>query len=752
MIYDIVSDKFLSVYLKQKIGGEMNLVIVESPAKAKTIEKYLGKDYKVLASFGHVRDLPQKELGIDVKNDFEPDYIIPPKAKKIISELARLEKSSDALYLATDLDREGEAIAWHLIKALKLKDNDPKIKRIVFHEITKSAIENAVKHSRGIDKDLVDAQQARRILDRLVGYKLSPLLWRKVKSGLSAGRVQSVAVRLVVDREEEIRKFKSDEYWILGANLSKKSEESTFASYLIEYDGKPIKKLDIKNKKEAGKISNSLENAKYLVLDIQKEQLLRSASAPFTTSTMQMEASRKLGFSAKQTMMLAQKLYEAGHITYMRTDSINLAQEAQRAIGEIIVKEFGQKYLPEVAKVYKTKTKRAQEAHEAIRPTDFSKKEVADDPREQKLYELIWKRTVASLMKDAIFDSTSVTIEAKSDKNSKLFAKGEKIFFDGFIRVYIESKDDETEEEQNPIPNLMAGEILDFHELISEQKFTEPPKRYTEAMLVKKLESLGIGRPSTYAPTLSTIQDRGYVELVEKKFVPTEIAEIVNKVLVENFAEVVDYQFTAKMEDDLDDVAEGKKEWVPVIREFYEPFAKNLTEKGKELEKKDIIQPKELKEKCPECKKPLMERLGRYGKFIACSGYPECKYSRPLDDGKKMMEANEDGKPTEVDEKEKCEKCGGKMVLKEGRFGRFFACENYPKCKFTKTIITSSGIKCPECGEGELIEKRTKKGRMFWGCSRYPGCKYASWTDPKKPKEEDTGEQIENQTSDTDEK
>jgi len=713
----------------------MNLVIVESPAKAKTIEKYLGKEYKVLASFGHVRDLPQKELGIDVKNDFEPDYIIPPKAKKIISELARLEKSSDALYLATDLDREGEAIAWHLIKALKLKDNDPKIKRIVFHEITKSAIENAVKHSRGIDKDLVDAQQARRVLDRLVGYKLSPLLWRKVKSGLSAGRVQSVAVRLVVEREEEIRKFKSDEYWILGANLSKKKEENTFASYLIEYDGNSIKKLDIKDKKEAGKISKNLETAKYVVLDIKKEQLLRSSSAPFTTSTMQMEASRKLGFSAKQTMMLAQKLYESGHITYMRTDSINLAQEAQRAISEVIVKEFGKEYLPEIAKVYKTKTKRAQEAHEAIRPTDFSAKETSDDPREQRLYELIWKRTVASMMKDAIFDSTSITVEAKSDKNAKLFAKGEKLFFDGFIRVYVESKDDEAEEEQNPIPNLIAGELLDFHELISEQKFTEPPKRYTEAMLVKKLESLGIGRPSTYAPTLSTIQDRGYVDLVEKKFIPTEIAEIVNKVLVEHFAEVVDYQFTAKMEDDLDDVAEGKKEWVPVIREFYEPFAKNLAEKGKELEKKDIIQPKELKEKCPECKKPLMERLGRYGKFIACSGYPECKYSRPMDSEKSEKVIDEDGKLETVKEEiaQKCEKCGGNMLLKEGKFGKFIACENYPKCKNTKTIISPTGIKCPDCGEGDVVERRTKKGRMFWGCSRYPSCKYASWTDPKKP-------------------
>lgn len=709
----------------------MNLVIVESPAKAKTIEKYLGKDFKVLASFGHVRDLPQKELGVDVKNNFEPEYVISPGSKKVLAEIKISNDKAKELYLATDLDREGEAISWHLVKALKLKEDDPKIKRIVFSEITKSALEKAVQHPRGIDMNLVDAQQARRVLDRLVGYKLSPLLWEKVMSGLSAGRVQSVAVRLVVEREREIEKFKPEEYWLMGVILSKVKDELKFNSYLIEADGESIKKLDIKNKKQADEIEKGLTGASYKVLQIDKTESMRRPSPPFTTSTMQMEASRKLGYYAKQTMRLAQKLYESGRITYMRTDSTNMSGDAISTIRKLIVSEYGQKYLPGKPQIF-AQNKRAQEAHEAIRPTDFDKRSEGADSQEQKLYELIWKRAVASQMKEAILDVTSITIEAKAKKRYLFLTKGEVMRFEGFIKVYTEGRDEEVAEVENQVPELTVNEALEYHDTIKDQKFTEPPKRYTEAMLVKKLESLDIGRPSTYAPTLSTIQDRGYVTLEDKKFKPQEIGTIVNDLLVEHFSEVVDFDFTAKMEDELDDIADGKRKWVPVIEEFYTPFAKNLTEKNKEIEKDDIMKPEETKEKCPECKKPLVIRHGRFGKFMACSGYPDCKYSRPLDSEKSERIVDEKGKLEKVKEEldQKCEKCGGNMILKEGRFGKFLACENYPKCKNTKTIIQPTGMKCPDCGEGDVVERRTKRGKMFWGCSRYPGCKYASWQNP----------------------
>ncbi len=713
----------------------MNLVIVESPAKAKTIERYLGKDYKVLASFGHVRDLPKKELGIDVEKDFEPKYVIDIKSRKVINEIKKAQEKAKLLYLATDLDREGEAISWHILEALKIKKDDSKVKRIVFDEITRTAIEKAVKNPRGINMNLVNAQQARRILDRLVGYKLSPFLWKKVKSGLSAGRVQSVAVRLIVEREREIENFKPEEYWLLGVNLSKKQDAKIFQAYLTEIEGETVKKIDIKSKKEADNIEKDLDGASYKVLNIDQVESFRRPSAPFTTSTLQMEAFRKLGYSAKQTMRLAQSLYEAGRISYMRTDSTNLSQEAINAARGIIKKEFGEKYLPEKSQVYQTKAKRAQEAHEAIRPTHFDRREVSDDSREQRLYELIWKRTIASQMKEAVFDITNVKIQARGKRMFIFLAKGEMVKFDGFIRVYTEGKDEEAEEIKNNIPELSIGEVLQYYTLIKDQKFTEPPKRYTEATLVKKLESLEIGRPSTYAPTLSTIQDRGYTILEDKKFKPTEIGKIVNDLLIEHFSNIVDYRFTAKMEDELDDIAAGERKWVPVIDEFYAPFIKNLKEKEKSLVKEDIIKPEMLKEKCPECAKPLMVRYGRFGKFIACSGFPECKYSRPLEE-KDGGIANEKGKIETLKKAvaEKCEKCGGNMVLKEGRFGQFLACENYPKCKNTKTIVQSSGIKCPECEKGEVVIKRTKRGRTFWGCSRYPECKWASWNDPNQVK------------------
>lgn len=717
----------------------MNLIIVESPAKSKTIENFLGRDYKVLASFGHVRDLPQKELGIDVKSNYDPTYVVSGKAKKIISDIKRAEKDAKILYLATDLDREGEAISWHLLKALHIKENDPRVKRIVFNEITKTAVENAIKNPRELDMNLVDAQQARRILDRLVGYKLSPLLWKKVKSGLSAGRVQSVTVRLVVEKEREIEGFDSKEFWLLGAQLSKINSKKLFKAFLIEADGKGITKYDINSEQKATNIEKDLENAIYKVLNIEKKESKRSPAAPFTTSTLQMEASRKLGYSAKATMSIAQKLYEGGHISYMRTDSTNLSSDAVKVIRKIILDDYGKEYLPDSERKYQTKAKRAQEAHEAIRPSHFEKREVSDDSREQRLYDLIWKRTVASQMNAANFEILEATIEAKSSKIFKFLAKGELLKFDGFIKVYTEGKDDDGEEETNPIPPLTANEILDFHELIKDQKFTEPPKRYTEATLVKKLESLGIGRPSTYAPTLSTIQDRGYTTLIEKRFQPTEIGKIVNDLLVEHFPKIVDYKFTANMEDSLDEVAAGEKKWVPVIDEFYQDFEKNLLIKNKEIQKDDIMKPEATDEVCPECGKPMVIKLGRYGKFMACSGYPECKFSKPvtsISSDDKVM--GDDNKSTDVETalEEKCEKCGGKMTLKEGRFGKFLACENYPKCKNTKAILTTTGIKCPDCAEGELVEKRTKRGKIFWGCSRYPACKYGTWNDPKKTGEE----------------
>jgi len=712
----------------------MNLVIVESPAKAKTIEKYLGSDFRVLATFGHVRDLPSKKLGVDVAKNFQPEYSVLPKAKKIVDGIKSALKSSKILYLATDLDREGEAISWHLLQALKIKENTLEVKRIVFNEITKSALEKAVSNPRSLDIHLVDAQQARRILDRLVGYKLSPFLWKKVKTGLSAGRVQSVAVRLIVEKEREILGFVPEEFWVLGAILSKNQQKEIFSAFLSEVDGKSIKKMDIKSEDEARDILKGLENSNYKVHSVENRESIRKPAFPFTTSTLQMEASRKMGYSPKKTMTLAQKLYEAGHISYMRTDSTNISEEALGNIRKVISQEFGENYLPKNVIKYKTKSAHAQEAHEAIRPSHFEKKVVSDDRGEQKLYELIWKRTVASQMNNAIFNVITAKISAEAVGKGYLFtANGESIKFDGFIRVYTEGKDEGEEKSTERLPNLTEGETLDFHNLIKDQKFTEAPKRYSEAMLVKKLESLGIGRPSTYAPTLETIKDRGYVSLTEKRFFPSEIGMIVNDLLVKHFENIVDYKFTARMEQEFDEIAEGKLNWQESISEFYLPFEKNLLKKEKEVEKGDIVKIEKLDEVCPNCGQGLVIRLGRFGKFIACSDYPKCKYSRPLETvaDENLKAIGKTGELEKISGELNCEKCGGKMVLKEGRFGRFLACENYPTCKNTRAVVVETNIKCPECGEGEVVERRTKKGKKFWGCSRYPECKYASWNAPK---------------------
>lgn len=653
-----------------KLGGILNLVIVESPAKGRTIEKYLGSDYKVVASFGHVRDLPQKEIGVDVEHDFKPHYVVPAKARKTITNLKNYLKSAQDVYMATDYDREGEAIAWHIVQALKLKDT----KRITFHEITKDAILDAVKHPRQLDMNLVDAQQARRVLDRLVGYRLSPFLWRKIYSGLSAGRVQSVAVRLIVEREREIENFKSEEYWTIAAELLSekwKVKSGKFVASLISVDDKRIDKLYIKNEQDAQKVITDLEKAEYKVKNIEQKQENRWPYPPFTTSTMQQEASKRLGFTAKKTMKLAQDLYEDGHITYMRTDSVNLSSLAINAAREFIQKNFGQEYLPEKMRIYKTKTKGAQEAHEAIRPTNvmvqssqLNASSLNDD--HTKLYDLIWKRMMACQMREAILDTITIDIQAN---NYGFRANGISIKFAGFMRVW------PTKMEEKSLPQLAINDLLKLLNLNKEQHFTEPPGRYTEAGLIKALEEHGIGRPSTYAPIISTIQDRKYVILEQKHFVPQEIGKIVTDLLVKHFPDIVDIGFTAKMEGYLDEVAEGKKNWVKVISDFYGPFEKNLDNKYKEVEKKALVEEKTDK-KCPKCSKDLVIKLGRFGRFLACTGFPKCKY--------------------------------------------------------TEQIINSIGMKCPDCKTGDIVERRTKRGKLFWGCSNYPKCKWGSWNDPTK--------------------
>jgi DNA topoisomerase I len=701
------------------------LVIVESPTKAKTISKFLDGKYKVEASFGHVRDLPSSKMGIDIEHNFEPKYLVPAKAKKKVAELKKLAKDAPEVILATDEDREGEAISWHLIEALDLKKD--KIKRIAFHEITKTAIQEALEHPRELDLRLVDAQQARRVLDRLVGYELSPFLWKKVRRGLSAGRVQSVAVRLIVEREQEIRKFTPKEYWSVTAFFEKNGK---FSGKLFKIDGKSLDKFEVTDEAHAKKILSDLKHNPAQVTDVVKKEVRRSPAAPFITSTLQQEAARKLGYSAKQTMMYAQQLYEGvelgdgtatGLITYMRTDSINLSEFALASAKDAITQKFGKDYLLETPRKFASKSKNAQEAHEAIRPTDLTRdpesvKEYLER-NQYRLYDLIWKRTISTQMPEAVFDATSVDIEIKGDKKKYIFrATGQTIKFDGFMKVYLEGTDDEEQEEEGILPELAKGDEPKVLRIEPKQHFTQPPPRYSDATLIKALEEHGIGRPSTYAPTITTIQDRGYVEKIDKKFHPTEIGFIVNDILVEHFPKVVDMAFTATMEDSLDEIAEGKKEWVPVIREFYGPFHENLAAKEKEVEK----HVEQLDEKCPTCGNGLIIKFGRFGKFVACSTYPDCKFTRPMPEEQKVIDENSG---------EVCEKCGKPMVVKFGRFGSFLGCSGYPECKTIKKIQKGTGVTCSECGEGEMVERRSKRG-TFYSCSKYPKCKFILPTKP----------------------
>lgn len=684
-----------------------NLVIVESPTKARTLQRYLGSDYQIEASMGHIRDLPKSDFGIDLENNFEPQYVIPRDKRKKVNELKKLAKGAKILWLASDPDREGEAIAWHISELLKnseVKGQGSKVKtvkqemhRVEFHEITESAIKDAFNHPREIDMKLVDAQQARRVLDRLVGYKLSPLLWQKIKRGISAGRVQSVALRLIVEREREVKAFNAVEYWSIEAELESDKPQVTshkFTATLIEQSGK---KLEVKNQKEADTHVSNLEKADYTVSKITKKEVRRFPYPPFTTSTLQQTAANKLGMTPKKTMMLAQNLYEHGFITYMRTDSVNLAASIVDIARIYITQNIGPKYLPSSARIYKSKQKNAQEAHEAIRPTDIrvggeDLKNKGDFTKDHaRLYDLIWKRFLACQMSEAILDQTSVDVAATG---SYLFrATGSVIKFDGWLHLYEKAQktkdvDNPEEEEQDDkekiLPELTENERLKLLQLLPTQHFTEPPPRFNEASLIKKLEELGIGRPSTYAPILSTIQDRYYVEKLERRFVPTELGFTVNDFIVKYFPEIVDFQFTAHMENELDEIANGEREWKPIIKEFYDPFEKKLAETSEKAEKVKMELEK-VDKKCPECGKDLVIRIGKFGKFIACSGFPECKYTEALEE--------------KID------------------------------------------AKCPLDG-GDIVVRRTKKGKTFFGCKNWPKCKFASWTKPKTPGVPETSQPV----------
>jgi DNA topoisomerase-1 len=652
----------------------MKLIIVESPTKAKTISKFLGSGWEALSSYGHIRDLPQRKLGIDLENDFEPQYTIVPKAKKNLSILKKAVKKADEIIISTDPDREGEAIAWHLTKALGLEGEDS-YQRIVFHEITKPAIEEAMKSPRKIDMNLVDAQQARRILDRIVGYKLSPFLWKKIAKGLSAGRVQSVAVRLVCDREAEIKKFVPQEYWSVIALLFKTGDENKFDALLVKKNEKAISKLGIASKEETDKILKDLKGAGYKVISIGRKETRKNPLPPFTTSTIQQEAWKKFHLPARMTMSLAQQLYENGYITYHRTDSLNLSEVALAGAKNFITGQYGQNYWAGEYRRFKAKGL-VQEAHEAIRPSapDRTPEQLEGEAKlnnsQLKLYGLIWRRFIASQMSQAVIDATAVDIEASAGDSKYTFrANGQILKFDGFLKVY------PLKFEEAQLPVLSEKENLNLAELKPEQHFTQPPARYTEASLIKTLEENGIGRPSTYAPTLSTIQARNYIEKDEsKRFKPTEMGEMVNQLLTSHFPQIVDMKFTAKMEEDLDKIAEAEKKWVTVLKEFYGPFAENLKAKYDEVAKTELAQ-------------------------------------------------------TATDKI--CPKCGGPIIIKMGRFGKFYACSKFPECRHTESMKDNNlHIKCPKCGQGDIIKKMSKRKKPFYGCSRWPDCDFAAWDEP----------------------
>lgn len=717
-----------------------NLVIVESPAKAKTIKKYLGKDFQVVASYGHVRDLLPKEGAVDPKHHFAMRYELIAKNEKHVTAIVSAMKKSDALYLATDPDREGEAISWHLYCILKEKKALGKkpVHRIVFHEITKTAIQAAINNPREISMDLVDAQQARRALDYLVGFNLSPLLWKKIRYGLSAGRVQSPALRMIVEREEEIEKFVSREYWDLEAALH--AEKKDFTARLSVYDGEKLEQFSIENEKQAEKIKAQIvkeAKGKLRVSKVEKKQRKRNPAAPFITSTLQQEAARKLGFAVQRTMRFAQQLYEGieldtgstGLITYMRTDSVNLAEDAIVELRALIGERYGKNNVPEEVRIYKTKAKNAQEAHEAIRPTSvFRTPEAVKDflsPEQFKLYDLIWKRTVASQMISATIDTVSIDMVVGKHQ---FHATGSVVVDPGYMRVYQEGTDDKPDEFANEslLPHLKEGDDVKLSELSCHQHFTEPPPRYSEATLIKMLEEHGIGRPSTYASIVSTLQSREYVLLENKRFSPTDIGRIVSKFLTQYFTQYVDYGFTASLEDELDEVSRGEKEWIPLLKQFWDPFKDRVDNIQETVKRKDVTQ-EMLDEKCPQCGKPLSIRLGKRDRFIGCTGYPECSYTRAVEE-----KADEAAQQAEIVEGRQCPDCGGELKIKHGRFGKFIGCGNYPKCKHIESLNkpADTGVECPECKQGKIVKRQSRRGRVFFSCDRYPDCKYAIWNEP----------------------
>ncbi len=699
-----------------------NLIIVESPAKARTITNFLSKDYKVIASKGHIRDLPKSTFGItldDETGDLVPKYSIPRDVNATVKELKKLAKEAETIYIATDEDREGEAIGYHIAMAIGKEPTE--LPRIVFHEITKSAIIHAVENPRKLDMDSVDAQQTRRMLDRIVGYKLSPLLASKIQKGLSAGRVQSSTLKLVVEKEREIKAFKPEEFWTIDALFQKNIDAAIY-----DYNGLKIDKLTIKNEADATEIVTAAQSESFTVASIEKTKRKTKTPPPFMTSTLQQAASTQLGFSPKKTMMVAQKLYEGvktdngtmGVITYMRTDSMNLAKEAVEAARTYIKETYGDKYLPSKAKNYVTKSKGAQEAHEAIRPTmvDFDAKKAADylSVDELKLYRLIYNRFLACQMTEAELESQ--TILFKGDKCT-FKASGRKLLFDGFYKVTGHGDKDKL------LPDLKKGQAVSLDDIKPEQHFTEPPARYNEASLIKKLESLGIGRPSTYAPTVTTLQTRKYIELEKKRIHPTEIAFTVTEMLEEHFPEIVDSSFTANMEETLDEVAEGKTSWQTILKAFYTPFLNKVEDGKKNIKSLKIAIP--TGENCPKCESELLLRKGRYGEFIACSNFPKCKYTKNTD-------GTEVEGPEETDEK--CEKCGSMMVIKNSKRGKFLACSAYPKCKNAKSLepATELTVPCPECG-GKLQEREGRRGKFF-GCVNYPKCKFIANFEPSDKK------------------
>ncbi len=716
------------------------LVIVESPAKAKTIKKYLGKDTEVLASYGHVRDLLPKEGAVDPSNNFAMKYQIIDRNSKHVDAISKAMKKADILYLATDPDREGEAISWHLLELLKKRGamKNKEVYRVVFHEITKTAVNDAVDNPRDISMDMVNAQQARRALDYLVGFTLSPLLWKKIRRGLSAGRVQSPALRMIVERELEIEAFQPKEYWTLEADVAVKKD--AFEAKLTHYENEKLSQFTVNNAAQSNEIVAhlvKLADGKLLVSKVDKKKRKRNPAAPFTTSTLQQEASRKLGYGAQRTMSVAQQLYEGvdtgegaeGLITYMRTDSVTLADEAVEELRGFIGEKYGTDSVPAKPQTYKTKSKNAQEAHEAIRPTsalrtpESMKSYLSTD--QLKLYRLIWQRTVASQMIHALMNTVAVDLACGPGNTFR--ATGSTVVHPGFMAVYQEGKDDSnaSDKDERLLPPMEVGDVVDLKKIRPEQHFTEPPPRFSEASLIRNLEEYDIGRPSTYANIISTLLQREYVELEKKRFHPTDVGRVVGKFLVNHFTKYVDYDFTAKLEDELDAVARGEKEWVPLMEKFWAPFKQQVETKDKEVQRSDVTQ-EDIGEDCPKCGKPLSSRLGRSGRFIGCTAYPECDYTR-----------NVDGEETTASEPEvvadrKCPKCESDLWVRTGKYGKFIGCSSYPKCKHIEPLEQpeKTGVDCPECKKGEILMRKSRRGKVFYSCGRYPDCSYAIWNLP----------------------